>query len=212
MTDVDRSSPTTSPSTAPVATPTRASTYPASRLPSATELAALIDALPRTRTSPAVRSGGVPRLERGTHRRRAGTSDRRTGRAVARRCCRGCATAPGSSAATLVERLAATLGVSDRQDKVAGYYHEMEQGLLPAAGRLGPGARGARADRRRDRRRRSARPDTRFGRPGEGPGDAPDCCVRPPRATPSQPAPRRRGATGTPEGEWDEVDELFRGG
>ena len=31
-------------------------------------------------------------------------------------------------------RLAAALGVGDRKDKVAGYYHEMEQGLLPARG------------------------------------------------------------------------------
>ena len=42
----------------------------------------------------------------------------------------------GLKRSTLVERLAAALGVSDRQDKVAGYYHEMEQGLLPAAGRI----------------------------------------------------------------------------
>ena len=40
----------------------------------------------------------------------------------------------GLKRSTLVERLASALGVSDRQDKVAGYYHEMEQGLLPAQG------------------------------------------------------------------------------
>jgi hypothetical protein len=34
----------------------------------------------------------------------------------------------------LVGRLAAALEVAGRQEKVAGYYHEMEQGLLPAAG------------------------------------------------------------------------------
>ena len=34
----------------------------------------------------------------------------------------------------LVQQLAATLGVSDRQEKVERYYHEMEQGALPAAG------------------------------------------------------------------------------
>ena len=40
----------------------------------------------------------------------------------------------GLKRSTLVERLASSLGVSDRQDRVAGYYHEMEQGLLPARG------------------------------------------------------------------------------
>ena len=40
----------------------------------------------------------------------------------------------GLKRSELVERLAAALGVGDRRDKVAGYYHEMEQGLLPAAG------------------------------------------------------------------------------
>ncbi len=34
----------------------------------------------------------------------------------------------------LVERLAAALGVQQRQAKVERYYHEMELGLLPAAG------------------------------------------------------------------------------
>src|SRR6201995_2281056 len=40
----------------------------------------------------------------------------------------------GLKRSALVERLVAALGVSDRQHKVAGYYHEMEQGLLPADG------------------------------------------------------------------------------
>ena len=40
----------------------------------------------------------------------------------------------GLKRSELVERLAAALGVGDREDKVAGYYHEMEQGLLPAQG------------------------------------------------------------------------------
>lgn len=34
----------------------------------------------------------------------------------------------------LVARLAETLGVADREQKVGAYYHEMEQGLLPSAG------------------------------------------------------------------------------
>ncbi|MGO9960900.1 MAG: hypothetical protein ACLP50_33815 [Solirubrobacteraceae bacterium] len=40
----------------------------------------------------------------------------------------------GLKRSELVERLAAGPGVSDRPDKVAGYYHEMGQGLLPAHG------------------------------------------------------------------------------
>ena len=36
--------------------------------------------------------------------------------------------------AELVSRLAAELGAGDREAKVAGYYHAMEQGTLPAAG------------------------------------------------------------------------------
>ena len=40
----------------------------------------------------------------------------------------------GLKRSELVERLAAALGVSDRRDKVAAYYHEMEQGRLPAQG------------------------------------------------------------------------------
>jgi hypothetical protein len=40
----------------------------------------------------------------------------------------------GVKRSDLVERLAAELGVGDRKDKVAGYYHQMEQGLLPARG------------------------------------------------------------------------------
>ena len=36
--------------------------------------------------------------------------------------------------ADLVRELAARLGAESQQDKVAGYYHQMEQGLLPADG------------------------------------------------------------------------------
>jgi hypothetical protein len=36
--------------------------------------------------------------------------------------------------AELVSRLAAALGVGDREEKVGAYYHQLEQGLLPTAG------------------------------------------------------------------------------
>ncbi len=35
---------------------------------------------------------------------------------------------------TVVERLAQSLGFPDQQDRVAAYYHQMEQGQLPSAG------------------------------------------------------------------------------
>jgi len=40
----------------------------------------------------------------------------------------------GLKRSDLVERLAGLLGVANRTDKVARYYHEMEQGLLPSQG------------------------------------------------------------------------------
>ena len=42
--------------------------------------------------------------------------------------------AAGLKRRELVERLAAALGVAGREEKVGRYYHEMEQGLLPAEG------------------------------------------------------------------------------
>jgi hypothetical protein len=40
----------------------------------------------------------------------------------------------GLKRSELVERLAAALGAGDKAPKVAAYYHQMEQGTLPAAG------------------------------------------------------------------------------
>jgi hypothetical protein len=113
----------------------------------------------------------------------------------------------------LVQRLADALGVSGHEDKVEVYYHQMEQGLLPSAGvsnkvldALG-GIVGASADFLRQAGRpigegrlsdervvyaRLAFPDERFAADEEAPA-----------------APRSPGA---PAEEWDEVDELFRGG
>ena len=99
---------------------------------------------------------------------------------------------------------------SDRQDKVAGYYHEMEQGLLPAEGvsdrvldALGQIV-GETAQALRDAGRA-------LTPPGEGPPAAPAAAfARRAYAEPAgAPSP---GAQPPPEGEWDEVDELFRGG
>ncbi len=49
--------------------------------------------------------------------------------------------------ADLVRELAARLGAQSQQDKVAGYYHQMEQGLLPADGVSDTRARLAGEDR-----------------------------------------------------------------
>ncbi len=113
--------------------------------------------------------------------------------------------------ADLARRLAEALGVTDRTEKVAGYYHEMEQGLLPASGvsqrvleALGRIV-GVSADSLR-----------RMGEalePG-GPGPAEKVFAR--TAAPSEyaaePPPAQASPAARPEAEWDEVDELFRGG
>ena len=52
------------------------------------------------------------------------------------------------SRAELVERLAEGLGHSDQREKVAGYYNQMEQGLLPALGGAHQGPGGAGRDHR----------------------------------------------------------------
>jgi hypothetical protein len=116
----------------------------------------------------------------------------------------------------LVGRLAELLGVADREHKVASYYHQMEQGLLPSSGvsgrvleRLGeilsvtpgslresgraPGIRGALADE-----------DAVFARTAH---PTPDWQLEHAEAAPPP------GAAGAErEAEWDEVDRLFRGG
>ena len=115
----------------------------------------------------------------------------------------------GLKRSALVERLAAALGVSDRQDKVAGYYHEMEQGLLPARGV---------SDRVLDalaaifgETAQSLRDAGQALVPsGEGPAAAPAAAL-PGGPTPSRRPPASGEAHPTTEAEWDEVDELFRG-
>ncbi len=115
----------------------------------------------------------------------------------------------GLKRSELVERLAAALGVSDRQSKVAGYYHEMEQGLLPARGvsdrvldALGQLV-GESAQALRDAGRSLAAP-------GGGPANAPAAFARRAHAE-AIPAARTSAAAPTPEGAWDDVDALFRG-
>ena len=106
----------------------------------------------------------------------------------------------------VVGRLAEELGAADRRDKVARYYHEMEQGTLPAAGvsdrvlealarvvgvtaerlREAGGAAGGATQRQAEAFARVTSPDPRYAEPLEP--------VVPP-----------------PPAERDEIDELFTG-
>ena len=115
----------------------------------------------------------------------------------------------------VVGQLAARLGASGGQrDKVAAYYHEMEQGSLPASGVsdrvlealgeiLGQSAAALR------------RAGGAFGRPPPtSPATAPAAFARKGMASPGvPPADASEGPPAEAEPEqWDEVDRLFRGG
>jgi hypothetical protein len=116
----------------------------------------------------------------------------------------------GLKRSELVERLATALGARGRKDKVAGYYHQMEQGRLPAQGvsdrvleALGQLV-GETAQALRDAGRA-------LTPPGHGPAAAaPLAFAR--RAYGEPGAAEGASAPLPPEAEWDEIDELFRGG
>lgn len=116
----------------------------------------------------------------------------------------------GLRRSTLVDRLAAALGFKNRQGKVASYYHEMEQGLLPAEGvsdrvleALGQIV-GETAQALREAGRALAPPS-------QGPPAAPAPAFTR-RAYAEAAGAATPGAQPAEEGEWDEVDQLFRGG
>jgi hypothetical protein len=116
----------------------------------------------------------------------------------------------GLKRSRLVEQLASALGVASKTAKIGDYYHQMEQGTLPAAGvstrvlealgqLVGETAQALReAGERRGEASAPAAPQTAFARRtyAESAG-AP---------SPGRPAPAEEPA------EWDEVDQLFRGG
>lgn len=127
----------------------------------------------------------------------------------------------------LVAELAARLGAQSQQDKVASYYHEMEQGRLPAAGvsdtvleALGKIVGWSREALRQAGETpapgESAVPGGRGG-PSLGGAGAPGAVfartMRPDPDTagegPAAPPGEARGAS-RPE-DWDEVDRLFMG-
>jgi hypothetical protein len=116
----------------------------------------------------------------------------------------------------LVSRLAEWLGFPDRTEKVASYYHEMEQGRLAATGvksRVLQGLGeilGESADALREAGNalrpeiETAADDAVFARTAQ---PSPEWRMERAEAAPPPTAARREGAA-----EWDELDELFRGG
>ena len=110
----------------------------------------------------------------------------------------------------LVDRLAATLGVTGRKDKVAGYYHEMEQGRLPAEGVSDKvlEALGRLVGETGQALREAGRALTP---PEQGPATAPSPAFA--RRAYSEPSVAPGAAAHVPpQAQWDEVDELFCGG
>jgi hypothetical protein len=112
--------------------------------------------------------------------------------------------------ADLVAELAARLGAQSQQAKVAAYYHQMEQGLLPASGVSDSvlEALGTIVGSTRDALRRAGELPAAGGSAAEG-GAVFARSAYPretdPEAASSQAAPMQ-------EPEWDQVDRLFRGG
>ena len=170
-----------------------------------------------------VRRGGLPRLASDGHGRGA--------RAIARRClwialalaASAAAGAGGLKRRELVERLAAALGQQGREEKVASYYHEMEQGLLPSegvsdrvlealAGADGFDARGAArgGERLAGGEGQRAAASAAFARAARV-----DALLAEPDAAPAKTVPAGSGTDGATgaggAAEWDQVDELFRG-
>ena len=111
----------------------------------------------------------------------------------------------------LVKRLAEALGVGDREPKVAAYYHQMEQGQLPSAGVSNRvlEALGRIVGASTEALRRAGEPL------GEGPeaGGREAVFARTARVEQAYEADQAPAAAAPArEAEWDEVDELFRGG
>jgi hypothetical protein len=109
--------------------------------------------------------------------------------------------------ADLVAELAARLGAQSRREKVALYYHEMEQGRLPAAGVSDTvlEALGRIVGYGKEALRRAGE------MPAPG-GPAPEAGVVYTRTTRRAEPSGELGEEAPEPAEWDEVDRLFRGG
>lgn len=111
--------------------------------------------------------------------------------------------------AELVSRLAEALGVGDREEKVASYYHQMERGLLSPRGvsdRVIEALSAIVGTTPEELRRAGDGPEPLPA--GSAPGPA---FARTVGFEEVPPAPASPGSTSAEE-PWDEVDELFRGG
>jgi hypothetical protein len=116
----------------------------------------------------------------------------------------------------LVAELAARLGAQSQQEKVASYYHEMEQGLLPASGVSDTvlDALGKIVGWSREALRRAGEIPAPGGPGGTGAEPGAVFARRARLEEHAEPAgfaaPAARAEP--PAQEWDEVDRLFRGG
>jgi hypothetical protein len=111
---------------------------------------------------------------------------------------------------SLVKRLAEKLGSSDKESKVAGYYHELEQGLIPAE-RVSPRvfeALGELLGRSAEWLREQGRAVT-GGPRSAGPVFARTAGPAVPGAGPRPTS--EHPAAANPE-QWDDVDRMFLGG
>jgi hypothetical protein len=114
----------------------------------------------------------------------------------------------GLKRAELVARLAETLGLAGREPKVATYYHQMEQGILPAQGVSDRvlAALGDIVGESLKSLREAGDALTPFG--GE-----PATAATFARLATADPSPGTPRAETPPVDEgWDEIDRLFRGG
>jgi len=116
--------------------------------------------------------------------------------------------------AELVARLGAALGASDQEEKVASYYHGMEQGNLESAGvsdrvlgALGEIV-GASAE---SLRKAGENLSEGMAELGSDKADAAFTRMRSAGGEGDEAESGEASGERMPEGEWDEVDELFRG-
>jgi hypothetical protein len=110
--------------------------------------------------------------------------------------------------AELVAELAARLGAQSQRDKVASYYHEMEQGRLPASGVSDTvlDALGKIVGYSRDALRRAGE----MPAPGGPTAEAGAVYARTTRR--GDAVEEEETGAPAPREDWDEVDRLFRGG
>jgi hypothetical protein len=113
--------------------------------------------------------------------------------------------------ADLVAELASRLGANDKREKVAGYYHQMEQGSLPADGVSDTvlDALGTIVGQSRDALRRAG---AAFEAPDTGEMGSAQAFARVGAPADEIPPPASPGTGSPAQEDFDEVDRLFRSG